>query len=229
MFEVKNISHQYQDGDKKLLVLDKVNMLFESGKFYTITGESGSGKTTLLSIMGTLEEIQEGSILFQGKEVKDPLAFRKRELGFVFQAFHLIDYLTAYENVELAIELAGKDISALKEVIQKLGDDKDKEDPILQLLQAFGLDGNQSHRIVSKLSGGEQQRVAIARAIAKNPSLLLCDEPTGNLDQDNAQAIVTMFQRLAHELGLCVIVVTHDPMISSQADETFRLTKLGKR
>lgn len=237
LFEVKHVTHRYKDGDVERVVLDDVNLTLEKGKFYTIMGESGSGKSTLLSLMGTLEPLQEGKLFFRDKEVMDPLAFRRLQLGFVFQSYNLISYMTAHENVEVALRLGKADLSAAKEVADRLEKSpltpqeqkEDTADPLTRLLLLFGLDQAKSSRVVTKLSGGEQQRVAIVRAIAKNPSILLCDEPTGNLDQKTSEGIVAYFELLAHTLGMCVIVVTHDPRIAERSDQSFVLDPVLKR
>lgn len=236
LFEVKHLSHRYADGESEILVLDDVNLSFDAGVFYTITGESGSGKTTLLSLMGTLETLQQGELLFQGQPVSDPLTFRQKELGFVFQSYNLISYMTARENVEVALDLAKKAPTVVEQVTEMLlksplvhnDDSKEETDDIYRLLGLFGLDRQKANRIVTKLSGGEQQRVAIARAVAKKPSILLCDEPTGNLDQKTSQIMVEYFTLLAHTLGMCVIVVTHDPRIADLSDSSIVLDSLRK-
>lgn len=237
LFEVKHLTHSYVDGDARLLVLDDVNLSFDAGVFYTITGESGSGKTTLLSLMGTLETIQQGELLFRGQPVTDALSFRQKELGFVFQSYNLISYMTARENVEVALHLAQKEHLVVEKVTELLlnsalggtYDSVHEQDVLYRLLGLFGLDRQKADRVVTRLSGGEQQRVAIVRAIAKNPSILLCDEPTGNLDQKAAEIVVQYFTILAHTLGTCVIMVTHDPRIADQSDRSIVLNSLWKR
>ena len=236
LFEVKHLSHRYADGESEILVLDDVNLSFDAGLFYTITGESGSGKTTLLSLMGTLETLQQGELLFQGQPVSDPLTFRQKELGFVFQSYNLISYMTARENVEVALNLAKKEPTVVEQVTEMLlksplvhnDDSREETDDIYRLLGLFGLDRQKANRIVTKLSGDEQQRVAIARAVAKKPSILLCDEPTGNLDQKTSQIMVEYFTLLAHTLGMCVIVVTHDPRIADCSDSSIVLDSIRK-
>lgn len=236
LFEVKHVTHHYADGENEILVLDDVNLSFDAGVFYTITGESGSGKTTLLSLMGTLETIQQGELLFRRQPVLDLLTFRQKELGFVFQSYNLISYMTARENVEVALDLAKKEPIVVEQVTEMLlksplvnyDDSTEEKDDIYRLLGLFGLDRQKASRVVTKLSGGEQQRVAIARAVAKKPSILLCDEPTGNLDKKTSEIMVEYFMLLAHTLGMCVIVVTHDPRIAECSDCTIVLDSLRK-
>lgn len=201
---VENLSFSYIDGDNIKEVLKDVSIEFNENKFYCITGPSGCGKTTLLSLIGTLDKPEVGKILLNGHNVNDnEYEYRKEQVGFVFQNYNLINYLTAYENVELASKIAKKETS---------------KETILNMLNLVGIDEETSNRKAIKLSGGEQQRVAIARALINNPQILLADEPTGNLDSETSKNIVNVFIRLAHEFNKCVIMVTHNPDISALAD-----------
>lgn len=201
---IENLSFSYIDGDNIKEVLKDINIEFIENKFYCITGPSGCGKTTLLSLIGTLDKPQNGKITLNGHNVNDnEYVYRKEQIGFVFQNYNLINYLTAYENVELARKIAKKDIN---------------KDEIYNMLNLVGIDNQTANRKAIKLSGGEQQRVAIARALINNPSIILADEPTGNLDSDTSKNIVNIFVRLAHEFNKCVIMVTHNPDISKLAD-----------
>lgn len=210
---VENLSFSYIDGDNIKEVLKDVNVEFNENKFYCITGPSGCGKTTLLSLIGTLDKPQNGKILLNGHNVNDnEYTYRKEQIGFVFQNYNLINYLTAYENVELARKIAKKDIN---------------KDDIYSMLDLVGIDNETANRKAIKLSGGEQQRVAIARALINNPSIILADEPTGNLDSETSKNIVNIFIRLAHEFNKCVIMVTHNPDISKLADVEYTIIDKG--
>lgn len=210
---VENLSFSYIDGDNIKEVLKDVNVEFNESKFYCITGPSGCGKTTLLSLIGTLDKPQNGKILLNGHNVNDnEYTYRKEQIGFVFQNYNLINYLTAYENVELARKIAKKDIN---------------KDDIYSMLDLVGIDNETANRKAIKLSGGEQQRVAIARALINNPSIILADEPTGNLDSETSKNIVNIFIRLAHEFNKCVIMVTHNPDISKLADVEYTIIDKG--
>ena len=215
MLEVKNVSYSYEDGASRRLILKDIDVSFKSGTFYTITGENGSGKTTLLSLLGALDRPQTGDILFNGQSIyDDPSAYLSKHVGFVFQSYNLIDYMTAYENVKASLNIAKVN--------------KNPEN-IYGLLNVLGIGKDKADRLVSKLSGGEMQRVAIARAIAKNPSILLSDEPTGNLDEQNSRFVCEMFKILAHKLDLCVIMVTHDLNLAKESDVIYRIYLGDKR
>ncbi len=201
ILEVKNIDYAYKtQKDKK--VLDQVSMQFEEGKFYTIVGSSGAGKTTFLSLLAGLDTPISGSVLYNGEDIlKRGLNYhRKHNVSIVFQNYNLIDYLTTEENV-------------------KLGGNKKPD----ELLSEVNIPKEAWKRNVLQLSGGQQQRVAIARALASDAKVLLADEPTGNLDEDTADEIIELLQRTAHELGKCVIVVTHSKKLADTADEVIRI------
>ncbi len=201
ILETRNIRYSY-DGNKA--VLKDVSIEFEVGKIYAILGPSGCGKTTLLSLLGGLDSPSEGQILFEGEDIeKKGLAFhRKNNVAFIFQSYNLIDYMTPAENVALTSKL-----------------------PPLPILERLGLTKEESKRNVLKLSGGQQQRVAIARALASDASVILADEPTGNLDEDTAVEITGILKECAHQMNKCVIFVTHSNDLSKQADVMLRLKK----
>ena len=209
ILEIKNLSFAYKDGDKIKQLFDDVSLSFENGRFYCITGPSGSGKTTLLSLIGTIENIQNGQILLDGKNIfDDPASYRKDKVGFVFQNYNLINYMSAVENVALAMEIAGR---------------KADMHQIIGTLDLLGIDKETAQKKVTKLSGGEQQRVAIARAFINNPDLILADEATGNLDGETSDVIVNILILLAHKFNKCIIMVTHNQEIALQADIEYRI------
>ena len=201
IMEIRNIRYSYDD---KRNVLKSVNAELEAGKMYAILGSSGCGKTTLLSLLGGLDSPQSGQILYNGEDIeKTGLgAHRKNHVAFIFQSYNLIDYLTPRENVALTSKV-----------------------PPMPILERMGLTEEESRRNVLKLSGGQQQRVAIARALASDASIILADEPTGNLDEDTAVDITNILKECAHQMGKCVIIVTHSNDLAKQADVIFRLKK----
>ena len=203
MLELKNVSYYYKS-QKDKTILDHVSYEFKNGVMYAVLGSSGSGKTTLLSLLAGLDVPVDGTVCVAGKDImqKGLNAHRRDHVSLVFQNYNLIDYLTPVENV-------------------KLGGKADAEN----LLAQMGIDELQRRRNVMQLSGGQQQRVAIARALASKAPILLADEPTGNLDEDTANEIISIFQQLAHEQGKCVIVVTHSKELAEQADVVLRLKK----
>ena len=195
ILEIKNVTYNYSNSNEK--VLSSVNQKFEIGKFYAIIGKSGAGKSTLLSLLAGLDKPQKGQILFKGNDIeKDGYSnHRKNNISLVFQNYNLIDYLTPIENVRLVNKNASETI-----------------------LFELGLDKSQINRNVMKLSGGQQQRVAIARALVSEASIILADEPTGNLDVDTAGEIIKILKKLAKERNKCVIVVTHNKEVANSAD-----------
>lgn len=196
--ELINLKYAYH---KERYVLKGIDTQFESGKLYAILGESGGGKTTLLSLLGGLDEPTSGEIRWNKESIlKNKLVYRKNEVAFIFQNYNLIDYLTAAENVRLTTTASP-----------------------FSILEKVGITKEQGTRNVLQLSGGQQQRVAIARALASNAEILLADEPTGNLDEETATGIIELLQKSAHELGKCVIVVTHSKELANQADVIFQL------
>ena len=203
MLELKDVSYYYKS-QKDKTILDHVNYQFKKGIMYAILGSSGSGKTTLLSLLAGLDVPVEGTVCIAGEDIlqRGLNAHRRDHVSLVFQNYNLIDYLTPVENV-------------------KLGGKADAE----ELLAQMGIDEAQRKRNVMQLSGGQQQRVAIARALASKAPILLADEPTGNLDEDTANEIISIFQKLAHEQEKCVVVVTHSRELAEQADVVLRLKK----
>ncbi len=203
MLELKDVSYYYKS-QKDKTILNHVTYQFKKGVMYAILGSSGSGKTTLLSLLAGLDVPVEGTVCVAGEDIlqRGLNAHRKDHVSLVFQNYNLIDYLTPVENV-------------------KLGGKADAE----ELLAQMGIDEAQRKRNVMQLSGGQQQRVAIARALASKAPILLADEPTGNLDEDTANEIISIFQKLAHEQEKCVVVVTHSRELAGQADVVLRLKK----
>ena len=188
--------------DGKRNILKGISGEMEQGKLYAILGPSGCGKTTLLSLLGGLDSPANGKILFAGKDIAETgLAdHRRNHVSFIFQSYNLIDYLTPVENVALTSRL-----------------------PPLPVLERLGLTKEEAKRNVLKLSGGQQQRVAIARALASEAPVILADEPTGNLDEDTARDITAILKESAHQMGKCVVVVTHSNELAKQADVVLRL------
>ena len=213
VLKLNNISYGYIDGNHKRTILNDLSYTFEKGKFYTILGPSGSGKTTLLSLMGALEKTQEGSIEFEGRKLEEIgyTKYRRNHQAIVFQQFNLIPYLSGLQNVLNVMNITDNELP------------KDKEKTALNLLNTFGIVESKAKRSVSQLSGGEQQRVAIARALSTNVSLILADEPTGNLDTATQKEIVSIFRKLATEYECCVIVVTHSDEVARTSDTQLKL------
>ena len=211
---VKNLSHTYSDGGRKLEVLKKVNATFKSGQVYAIVGESGSGKTTLISLISALDEIQSGDVLFNGKSIKKigVQQFRQHYVNVVFQSFNLIKYMTARENVEVGLDFAGYK-----------GNEKSKA---YELLKKVGIPRNLADNFVQSLSGGQQQRVAIARCMAGDVPIIVADEPTGNLDEKTKERIIQLFKKLANE-GKIVIIVTHSQKVAKIANAVIYQMKDG--
>lgn len=201
VLEMKGVGYTY---DNKRNVLKNISTAFEAGKTYAILGPSGCGKTTLLSLLGGLDSPTKGQILFNGRDIEEIglAAHRKNDVAFIFQSYNLIDYLTPQENVALTSKL-----------------------PPLPVLERVGLTEEESKRNVLKLSGGQQQRVAIARALASDASVILADEPTGNLDEDTASEIANILKECAHKMNKCVVIVTHSNDLAKQADVILRLKK----
>ena len=201
ILEARNLMYSYSSKGEKL-VLKNVSASFEEGTFYAVVGASGSGKTTFLSLLAGLDDPVSGQILYHGKNIrKKGLNYHRRHnISLVFQNYNLIDYLTTEENV-------------------KLGGRKNAG----RLLREVSIPKEDWKRNVLKLSGGQQQRVAIARALASEARVLLADEPTGNLDEETAAEIIELLKRTAHELGKCVIVVTHSKQLAKEADEILEM------
>lgn len=210
LLEIKNLSYSYRDGTNQRVILNNLNFQFQLGTFYVIKGESGSGKTTLLSLLGGLESLSQGEILFRDQSLqKIGLAkYRQYKRTMIFQNFNLINYLNAQENI-----INGMLISHVKGGHEKA----------LMAMEKVGLDASLAKRPIKKLSGGEQQRLSIARSLASDVDLILADEPTGNLDKKNEVGIITQFINLAHQHQKCVIVVSHAQAVAKAADQVLKL------
>lgn len=209
ILEVKDVCYTY---NQKKMVLNHLNYTFEEGKMYAISGKSGAGKTTLLSLLSKLTSPSSGEILLNGTSLEkiDQYKYRSQDVGVIFQSYNLLPLLNAVENVVLSM-----DIAEIKDV--------DKNAKAKELLLKVGIDESDLDRRILKLSGGQQQRVAIARALSYNPSILLADEPTGNLDPETQSEIIKIFKELAHKENKCVIIVTHSREVAKEADEIYRL------
>ncbi|MFQ6793006.1 MAG: ABC transporter ATP-binding protein [Thomasclavelia sp.] len=207
-----HINYHYQDGSKRVDILKDACFDFEQGKSYAIVGVSGSGKTTSLSLAGGLDKPKAGKILFKGKDIlKQGLnQYRRQNIAIVFQSYNLITYMNAIQNVVCAMDIAKMKV-------------KNKNQYALKILTSLGLSEAECKRDIRKLSGGQQQRVAIARAIAKDVDLILCDEPTGNLDEQSAKGIINTFIELAHQQNKCVIVVTHSKELAAKMDVQLKI------
>ena len=203
--EVKNLCKIYQMGEVKIKAIENVNFTIDKGELVVILGPSGAGKTTILNILGGMDSPSSGSIIIDGTNIskynsKELTKYRRYDIGFVFQFYNLVQNLTAKENVELATQIC-KDSLDPEEVLEKVGLSERK------------------NNFPSQLSGGEQQRVAIARAIAKNPKLLLCDEPTGALDYKTGKQILKLLQDTARKENMTVLIITHNAAIAPMADK----------
>ena len=202
--EFKNVKKIYKTGEIEIPALSNVNFEVEQGEFCVIVGASGAGKTTILNILGGMDTLTDGKVFLDGNEIsayntKQLTTYRRYDVGFVFQFYNLVQNLTALENVELAAQICKEPLDA-KTVLREVG---------------------LEHRLANfpaQLSGGEQQRVAIARALAKNPKLLLCDEPTGALDYNTGKAVLKLLQDTCRQKGKTVIVITHNQALTAMAD-----------
>jgi len=214
---VENVSKKYQVGDEQISVLEALNFQIEAGDFLVITGPSGAGKTTLLNLLGTLDEPTAGRILYDGVEAgalhSNQIAdFRRDHIGFVFQFYNLIPQLSAIENVMLPLLPSMKQLNF------------DLQDRAEALLSEVGLDGK-DEKYPYQLSGGEQQRVAIARALVNTPSLVLADEPTGNLDMQIGEQILRILQGFNRKQGVTVVLVTHNVGFTHFGTRVLRIEK----
>lgn len=203
--EFKNVEKEYKMGEISIKALDKTNFQIEKGELVVIVGPSGAGKTTSLNILGGMDTVTGGEVIVDNKRIdklknKELIKYRREDIGFVFQFYNLVQNLTALENVELATQIC-KDSLNPREVLEKVG--------LKDRMRNFP----------SQLSGGEQQRVAIARAIAKNPKLLLCDEPTGALDYNTGKQILKLLQDTCRKENMTVIIITHNSAIAPMADK----------
>lgn len=209
MIEVKDITFQY---DKGSVIFDHASAEFKKGQLYAVWGESGSGKTTLLSLLGGLETLRSGDIVIEEKSIRGikDWALRSQYISYIFQDYLLLKHLNAVENVITAMEISKTKVQGKEEAAKKF-------------LEVVGISPNDMYRRVTKLSGGQQQRVAIARALAAENDYILADEPTGNLDKNNAAAILEILLRLAHEKHKCIIVATHSEIIKKAADIVYAI------
>ena len=209
----RDVSKIYQMGEVQIKALDGVSFDIEKGELVVVLGESGAGKTTILNILGGMDKATSGSIVIDGRDIasfnkKQLCDYRRYEIGFVFQFYNLVQNLTAKENVELALQIC-----------------KDPLDPVF-VLKMVGLE-DRMNNFPSQLSGGEQQRVAIARAVAKNPKLLLCDEPTGALDYVTGKQVLKVLQDMCYKNGITVVMITHNQALAQMAQKIIRV-KSGK-
>ena len=208
---IKDVSYKYDKA--KNLVLKAVNAEFEAGKVYTIVGKSGSGKSTLLSLISGLDICTDGTIAYNGLDLKtiDRDNYRAKGIGVIFQSFNLLTNTNAVKNIVLSMNISGSAES-------------DKTAFAYNILEKMGIDKETSERKILKLSGGEQQRVGIARALSHNPDIIIADEPTGNLDAETETEILNIFTNLAHNENKCVIIVTHSKKVTSIADVILGIT-----
>ena len=207
--ELRDVSRVYRNGDHEQYALSHVDLKLEEGKFVVVLGPSGAGKSTLLNLLGGLDNPSSGTILVNGKDIsrlnRDEMAdYRAATVGFVFQSYNLIPTLTVQENVALVKEISPHPLSSH------------------EMIAAVGL-ADHVHHFPSELSGGEQQRVSIARALAKNPKILLCDEPTGALDSETGVLVLKLLLSMAREMGKTIIIVTHNQQIAKMADTVVRV------
>lgn len=207
--DFENVGKIYKTGDVEVRALRGVTFGIEKGEICVVVGQSGAGKTTLLNILGGMDTLTEGRISLDGRDIsslneKQMAAYRRFDIGFVFQFYNLIPNLTALENVEIASQLS-KDPLDSREIIAEVG----LKDRALNF--------------PAQLSGGEQQRVAIARALAKNPKLLLCDEPTGALDYETGKAILKLLQDTCRKSGMTIVIITHNSALTGMADRVVRI------
>ncbi|MER2014070.1 MAG: ABC transporter ATP-binding protein [Methanobrevibacter sp.] len=209
IIEFKNVNKEYKSGNHILKAMNNVNFTIDEGEFVVILGPSGAGKSTLLNLLGGLDSVTSGEIIVNGEHVESfddnqLTSYRARNVGFIFQFYNLIPNLTTLENVELMKDIVDVDINGL------------------EVLESVGL-GNHANQFPAQLSGGEQQRVSIARAVAKQPTMLLCDEPTGALDSKTGVLILNLLQDMSNSKNTTVIIVTHNALLAEAADKVIRI------
>ncbi len=209
IIEFKNVNKEYKSGNHILKAMNNVNFTIDEGEFVVILGPSGAGKSTLLNLLGGLDSVTSGEIIVNGEHVESfddnqLTSYRARNVGFIFQFYNLIPNLTTLENVELMKDIVDVDINGL------------------EVLESVGL-GNHANQFPAQLSGGEQQRVSIARAVAKQPTMLLCDEPTGALDSKTGVLILNLLQNMSNSKNTTVIIVTHNALLAEAADKVIRI------
>ena len=209
IIEFKNVSKRYKVGNQEIEAVKHVSFNIESGEFVVVLGASGAGKSTILNLLGGMDTVSEGQILVEGQDIvnfseKELTKYRAEKIGFVFQFYNLISNLNTLENVEFAIEVSQKSLNP-KDILKRVG--------LSERLKNFP----------SQLSGGEQQRVSIARAIAKNPLLLLCDEPTGALDYETGKEVLQLIKELNESTKKSVVLITHTSAISKIADKVIHV------
>jgi putative ABC transport system ATP-binding protein len=212
ILQAENLKKIYGSGDNAVHALDGINLSVEKGEFVAIVGTSGSGKSTLLHMLGGLDRPTEGSVTVDGKDIfslKDEALtiFRRRKIGFVFQAYNLVPVLNVYENIVLPIELDGGKVD---------------QTFVEQIIETLGL-GERLNALPSQLSGGQQQRVAIARALAAGPAIILADEPTGNLDSGTSQDVLALLKVTGQKFAQTIVMITHNEEIAQMADRIIRI------
>ena len=213
ILELIDVSYRYNDASKDDYVFKNLSYTFEAGKVYAIKGKSGSGKTTLLSLISGLEKCSEGKIIFDGKDLKEMNLdeYRSTHIGIVFQSYNLLPYLTALENITLAMDISK----------EKITNKKDKSLQLMKKVESYG------KRKILKLSGGEQQRIAIARSLSYDSKMIVADEPTDNLDRDTENDIMKIFKNLARNDNKCIIIVTHSVNVCYQVATVCELKMLN--
>jgi len=211
MLKLDNVSYRYKNGDRD--VLKNVSVHFEGGQICAVVGPSGSGKTTLLSIMAGLDRPMNGKVTIDGDDlaIMDLDQYRRERISMIFQAFQLFPLLTAKENVSTPLLMNGAERKKAMETAAGL-------------LESVGIEAYKHKRYPANLSGGEQQRVAIARSLSTGAKVIMADEPTGNLDEANGQAVINILKKLAHDDGYCVIIVTHNLDIAAASDVVYRMS-----
>ena len=212
MLKVENLKRYYKTNDVEVRALDGVSFDVEKGEFISIIGASGSGKSTILHLLGGLDYPTSGKVLIDGTDIyglKDDerTIFRRRNIGFVFQAYNLLPMLNVYENIIIPFGLDGDKV------------DKKYVDSVIDILEI----SDQKYKMPNELSGGQQQRVAIARALVTKPSLILADEPTGNLDSKSSSQVVYLLKKINKELGNTILMITHDDAVAQAAEKTLRI------